>query len=124
MLRRSKRLIVAVAAVGSLATVVPAHAWDGTVAPVPCRGDVAFRIEEWHQTVQVVGTYSKAGALDVDLTCGVVRYGETVARVGEDRPGPVAVVVGSARVLGGPISMCHEIAITYVEGYEHIDTCP
>lgn len=124
MVRRSKRVLAAAIAAATLATAAPAFAWDGTVALATCRGDIAFRIEEWHQTVQVVGAYAPAGAIDVRLTCGIVRYGETVARVGEDRPGPAAAVAGSARVLGGPISMCHEIYVTYTDRTQYVDNCP
>lgn len=125
MLGRSKALAVAAVAAATLAAAVPASAWDGTVtAAGPCRADVAMRIEEWYQTVFVAGTFTAAGAIDVDLTCGIVRYGETVARISETVPGPVGVVAGSERVLGGPISACYEARIDYVDRVEYRDTCP
>lgn len=125
MLKRSKALAVGAVAAATLASAVPASAWDGKVAAAgPCRADVSMRIEEWHQTVFVTGAFTAAGAIDVDLTCGIVRYGETVARIGETVPGPVAVVAGSERVLGGPISACHEIVVTYVDRVDYLDTCP
>lgn len=125
MLARYKRLAVGAVLAAVTVTAVPATAWDGSVAAAgPCRADFAMRIEEWHQTVYVTGAYTAAGAIDVSLTCGIVRYGETVARVGETTPGPVAAVAGSARVLGGPISVCHEIKTTYVDHVTYSDTCP
>jgi hypothetical protein len=125
MLARHKRLVVGAVLAAVTAVAVPAGAWDGSVAAAsPCRGDVALRVEEWHQTVYVTGAYTVAGAVDVSLTCGVVRYGQTVARVGESTPGPVAVVAGSARVLGGPISICYEIKVTYVDRVTYSDSCP
>ncbi|HEV2757601.1 MAG TPA: hypothetical protein VG318_17695 [Actinomycetota bacterium] len=125
MLARYKRLVVGAVLAAVTVTAVPAGAWDGQVAAAsPCRTDVGLRIEEWHQTVYVTGAYTAAGATDVSLTCGIVRYGETVARVGESEPGPVAVVVGSARVLGGPISICYEIKTVYLDRVAYSDTCP
>lgn len=125
MLARSKRLVVGAVLAAVTAVAVPAGAWQpGGVDAVPCRADFAMRVEEWHQTVYVYGAYTTAGATDVSLTCGVVRYGETVARVGEDVPGPVAAVFGSARVLGGPISVCYELKVTYVDRVTYSDTCP
>ena len=128
MFARSKRLVLAgaLAAVAAAAVpAVPAAAFDaGSVAVAPCRGDVAMRIEEWYQTVVLTGAHTAAGAIDVQLTCGVVRYGETVARVTENLSGPVAVVQGSVRVLGGPISICHELRVTYLDRVTYSDTCP
>lgn len=125
MLRRTKAFVVSALVAATVATALPASAVDaGSVAINPCRGDVGLAWEEWHQTVYVTGVYAQPRAIDVQLTCGVVRYGQTVARVSEDAPGPVAVVAGSARVLGGPISFCHEIRITYLTHNEWMDTCP
>ena len=125
MFRRSIALVAAVAAAASLGAAVPASAADTTVAAASiCRGDVGLAYEEWHQTIIVTGAYAPARAIDVQLTCGVVRYGETVARVTETRPGPVAVVHGSARVVAGPVSFCYEAVVTYLDRTEYLDTCP
>lgn len=124
MLARTKRLAVVAAVAALSAVAVPANAWQPDFALAICRGDAALRIDEWHQTVLVYGAHTAPGATDVQLTCGVVRYGETVGRVSENVPGPVAVVQGSARVLGGPISMCHELRVTYLDRVTTSDTCP
>jgi hypothetical protein len=125
VLRRSKGLILAAVAAATLASAVPASAWDGTVtAAGPCRVDVSLGIQEWYQDVVVVGEFTVAGATDVVLTCGIVRYGETVGRVGEKIPGPVGVVAGTTSVLAGPISACYEARATTITGVRYFDTCP
>ena len=124
MFRRSTALVAAVAAAACLATAVPASAAGTTVAASPCRGDAALAWEEWHQTILVTGLYAPARAIDVQLTCGVVRYGETVGRVSEDVPGPIAVVHDSVRVHAGPVSFCHEAVVTYLDRTDYVDTCP
>jgi hypothetical protein len=125
VLLRTKALVVSALAAATLATALPASAVDtAAIAINPCRGDVGLVWEEWHQTIQVTGVYAQPRAVDVQLTCGVVRYGETVGRVTENAPGPVAVVSGSVRTLRGPVTFCHEIVVTYLTHYEWIDTCP
>lgn len=125
MLRRYKALITCAVAFATVATAVPAGAVDvGSVAVYPCRGDVGLAYEEWHQTILVTGVYAPSRAIDVQLTCGVVRSGETVGTVSESAPGPVAVVHGSVRTWAGPISMCYEAVVTYVDRTIYQDTCP
>ena len=125
MLRRYKALIVSAVAAATLATALPASAVDmGSVAIHPCRGTVGLVWEEWHQTVLVTGVFAPRNALDVQLTCGVVLYGETAGRVSEDVYGPVAVVAGSTRLFKGPITVCYEAVVRYVTHTDFLDTCP
>ena len=125
MLRRSRTLVATAIAAAALAAPVPASAVDtGDIVAAHCRADVGVSSEEWRQTVFVTGAMAPVGATHVWLTCGVVRYGETVAYVGEDVDFSVAVVQGTATVLAGPISVCYEATVLYSERYEYFDTCP
>lgn len=125
MLERSRLAAAGAALAAVVATAAPASAVDTKgIAMAPCQGLVAMRLHEWHQTVTVTGAYTEPGAIDVELTCGIVRQGETVARVGESLPGPAAVVAGEATVLGGTIGFCHEIQVIYFGTATFYDTCP
>jgi hypothetical protein len=127
--RRSKSLVAVAAVAAALATVTPAQAEvevDPDVAAlVSCRSEASIvGIQEWHQTVIVTGTYVAPGAIDAQLTCGIVRYGETVATVTESAPGPVAVVHGTRTVFAGPISTCYELTATYLDHTYSAGNCP
>lgn len=125
MLRRSRALVVSALAAATLATALPVSAAEiSSVAINPCRGDVGVVWEEWHQTILVTGVYAPAGAVDVALTCGVVRSGVTVGTVSETLPGPVGVVQGSIRTLRGAITICYEARVTYVDRTEYHGGCP
>lgn len=78
------------------------------------------------QIVAVAGVYKgPTDALDVQLTCGIVRFGVTVARVSDDVPGPVAALADVVGVPSGPISSCYEVKIVHVDGsVTYYDTCP
>jgi hypothetical protein len=121
MLRRSKRLILAVAA-ASAAVVIPS---TPASAMAPCQAKVGFTAIEYRQTLAVTGVYTSAGAIDVQLTCGIVRNGVTVARISESAPGPVAAVAGTANVSAGTFTVCHEIVATYLDKPPYVsDWCP
>lgn len=123
MFARSKTLLVGFVVAAGAAGAAPAAAGTGA-ALSPCAGRSLFGISEWHQTVALAGAYTSAGAIDVDLTCGVVRQGETVARVSEDAPGPVAAVAGIVEVHAGTIGYCYELRVTYVDRTTYSDNCP
>lgn len=125
MLRRSRSLVAAVAVAAALVTPTPASAGVDPAAVASCRGDVGIiGVQEWHQTVVVTGAYTSPGAVDVQLTCGIVRYGETVATVTESAPGPVAVVHGTRTVFAGPISFCYQTTTTHVDHTYSAGNCP
>jgi hypothetical protein len=119
---RSVRLIFAsVLAAGAIAVFTPTSA----TAMAPCQGRSLFSTLEYRQTVAVTGVYTVAGATDVQLTCGLVRNGVTVARVSENAPGPVAVVAGAPSISNGSFSVCHEAYVTYLDKAPYTtDTCP
>ena len=123
MLARYKRLIVAGVAAASLATIVPAQA---SVAVAPCQGRPTVSFLEWHQSILVTGQYwtTGNGAIEVRLTCGVVRQGVTVARVTDKTTGPAAALAEHVSVLAGAFNMCHDIDIVYLTHTDYIRTCP
>lgn len=125
MFFRSKRLAVAavLAAVGATAApAAPATASEFKMGP--CQVKPLFSVIEYQQTVAVYGQYTAAGAIDVQLTCGIVRYGSTAKRVSEAVPGPVAAIATTTTVGAGPVSACYEVVVTYTDRTEYLDTCP
>ena len=121
MIRRSKRLLAAAATAVALAAILPA-------APASAMATCQVRSLANLQTGQtniIYGTYTTVGALDISMTCGLVRNGVTVRRVSESVPGPVAVVAGTSTDWGY-VTPCHEITVTYIDGREPYvtDTCP
>ena len=125
MFRRSKRLLVAgasVVALSALIPVAPVHA--SAIAAAPCQAKDLYKIEEWAHQALVTGTYQAAGAINVDLTCGIVQNGSTVTRVhGTSLPG-ASVVAANTRIQGQYYSVCYEVAITRIDDFDWIDTCP
>ncbi|MDQ3953052.1 MAG: hypothetical protein M3279_08835 [Actinomycetota bacterium] len=120
-----KRLIVPFALAAVLGAAVPAQAVDLDVAAAPCQSVMSTKFTEYHETHYVTGTATVKGAIDVRLTCGLVRWGETVATISEDTPGPVAVVAGAVTIMGALHDMCHVIEAWYPDGrYSVSDTCP
>ena len=120
MIRRTK-LLAAAATAAALATILPA-------APATAMATCQVRSLANLQTGQtniIHGTYTTAGALDISMTCGIVRNGVTVRRFSEKVPGPVAVVADTSTDWGF-FTPCHEISVTYVDGREPYvtDTCP
>ena len=129
MLRRSKSLFLAVAAASAIAVIAApsqaAEVTDSALGPCVAR-PTGIIIADWRESVVVAGAYQAAssGAINVELTCGVVRNGVTVARVRETAPGPVAVVSDVVDVLVGTYSPCYEVSVTYIDHYTYGDTCP
>lgn len=121
-MRRYKTLVAAVVAAAGLVPVgaSPAHAM------VACHVRVLGVHSEFGQFVAIAGAYKGPNtAVDVDLTCGVVRNGGTVARASEDVPGPVAALADVQTVYGSGLTSCHEIKIKYLDGtVSYNDTCP
>ena len=123
MLNKSKRLVVIGALAALAATAAPASPANA-FAMSNCQVKPLFSVIEYQQSVAVTGAYAPAGAIDVELTCGVVRYGSTARRVSETAPGPVGVVATVTTVGAGPVSSCIEARVTYVDHVSYVDTCP
>lgn len=118
------RLVAVAAAAASLFVAVPATAADTDLAAGPCQVRSVGGFQEWYQEVLVTGQSAPRGAIDVELTCGVVRYGETVATVTDGLSGPVAALSQVVSVHAGPISSCYILSVTYIDDYTYTDTCP
>ena len=121
MIRRTKRLFAAAATAVALAAILPA-------APASAMATCQLRSLANLQTGQtniIYGTYTTVGALDISMTCGIVRNGVTVRRFSEKVPGPVAVVADTSTDWGY-FTPCHEITVTYADGREPYvtDSCP
>jgi hypothetical protein len=123
MLRISKRLTMAAVVAAALVTIVPGPRPASAMAP--CQARPLFSVIEYRQTVAVVGEYAPVGALDVQLTCGIVRNGVTVARLSESVPGPVAAIAGTADVPAGAFTVCYDAFVTFVDRPStSTHTCP
>ena len=122
MIRRSKALIAAALAAAALVPVgaTPAHAM------AVCQARVLGAHSEWGQLVLIAGVYKgPADAVEIQLTCGVVRNGGTVARSSDRLTGPVAALADVQNVYGWGLTPCHEIKITHLNGTVSFnDTCP
>ena len=121
-MRRSKALLAAALAAAALVPVgaAPAHAM------AVCQAKVLGQHSEWGQLVLIAGVYKgPADAVEIQLTCGVVRNGGTVARSTDRLVGPVAAVADVQAVYGWGLTACHEIRITHLDGSVSFDdTCP
>lgn len=123
MLRRFKRLVVVSAIAATIVALFPASS-GAAIAAAPCQAKDVVKLQEWSHTVAVTGQYTTAGAVDVQLTCGIVQNGVTVRRISESAPGPVAVVAATTNVSGQYYSVCHEIFVTFIDHTTYSDTCP
>lgn len=122
-----KRVLAVTAAAAAIAGAVPATAGaSAEVAIGPCQArSLVQGLQEWYQEVLVTGHAAPRGAIDVRLTCGVTRYGVTVAYVGEQIPGPVAVVSDVVSVhASSAIGSCYVMSVTYIDHSTYTDTCP
>lgn len=121
-LRRPKALVVAALAA---AVLVPVGATAAQAAAV-CQVKVLGAHSEGGQFVSITGTYrGPSDALEVKLTCGVVRDGVTVARATDKTTGPVAALADVQTVPGTGLIACHEVTIFHVNGStSHFDACP
>lgn len=121
MLSRTKGLIAAAALA---AAAVPAFPGSASAAS-PCRVVPVPLQTKDSQPVLVAGAYTTAGAIDVILTCGVVRDGETAALVTDGLTGPVAALEDDVRVSPGTITSCYELRVVYLNRPATVsDTCP
>ncbi|HYP23889.1 MAG TPA: hypothetical protein VEV43_09965 [Actinomycetota bacterium] len=121
------RLIVPFALAAVVATAVPAGAVEvKPEAALPtCQSAFSMRVTEYHETHYMTGTAAVPGATEVRLTCGLVRWGETVATISDRTTGPVAVVAGSVTIMGALHDICYVIQAWYPDGtYRIQDTCP
>lgn len=123
MLRRTKTLLAAVIAAGAL---IPAGAGPAQ-AMAACQVFSPGAHSEFGQIVLVTGVYKgPATAVEVDLTCGVVYNGGTVARVSDKTVGPAAALADVRQVYWrGLLTSCYEVTVTTLDGsVSHTDTCP
>lgn len=122
MFRRTRITVCAALAAAALVPVgaTPAHAMAA------CQAKSLGTHHHVGQFVAVFGAYSPANAVDVQMTCGVVQNGVTVARVTDALPGPVAVVADVQVIPGrSSVTSCQEITVTRLDGTTTItDTCP
>ena len=129
MFRRSKRLITSLAAAGALVVpfvpASPAHADAAALGPCVVRSTGIF-IADYQESFVIAGTYQDAdgGAYNVELTCGAVRDGVTVAKASETTFGPVAVVATTKNLLIGSYGTCYEVRFHYIDHTTVTDTCP
>lgn len=123
MFRTFKRLTV-VSAVAAIVIGLFPVASGAAIAAAPCQAKDLVKLEEWAHTVLVNGQYAAAGAVDVQLTCGIVQNGVTMARISESVPGPVAAIAATQRVQGQFYSVCYELFVTFVDDNTSADTCP
>jgi hypothetical protein len=122
MLKKSKRMIVAVVAAG-VVSLIPGS--TPAIAMAPCQGRTLASVIEYSQIVAVTGQYAATGATDVQLTCGIVKNGKTIQRVSESNPGPLAVVAATMSVTAGTYSLCYEAEVTYLDQPPaSFGTCP
>lgn len=119
MLRRSSASIAA--AVAAIVASIPVTAGPAAAA-TPCR---AIEMPGSPGTVLLDGAYTTAGAIDVQLACGAVRNGVTVALARDDLSGPVAVVHDTAQVGPGSVTSCYTLRVVYLDRPStNSDTCP
>ena len=120
MFRKSRILLVAALSAGSLASLAPPAGAVGL-----CQVRATGVGTGFTQTVLVTGQYAPAGAIEAELTCGVVKNGFTVARLSDQLSGPVAVVAGTVNLSAGSISACYESKAYYPDGsVSYYDGCP
>jgi hypothetical protein len=109
-----KKLHLAAVALAAM-TVVPLSAAPAAAA-TPCRAIPVAQRTNPTQVVLVAGAYTAAGAIDVRLTCGVVRNGITVASRTDELVGPVAVVSDTVDVGLGSVTSCYVLRVAYADG--------
>ena len=123
MVRTFKRFAVIVAVATAIAALFPVSS-GAAVAMAPCQAKDVVKLQEWSHTVAVTGQYTTPGAVDVQLTCGIVQNGVTVTRISESVPGPVAAIATTTSVSGQYYSVCYELSVTYIDNSTYTDTCP
>jgi hypothetical protein len=120
MLRTGRVAAVAALAASMLSTAAPPAGAVG-----PCQVRASGVGTGFTQTYLVTGEHAPAGAIDVQLTCGVVKNGFTVARFTDDLSGPVALVAGTVNLSSGQVYACYESRVHYADGRSsYYDGCP
>ncbi len=124
MFRKSKSLVIAAVAATALVPTGATATGAGT-RMAACQAKSLGTHHHIGQFVAIFGAYAPANALDVQMTCGVVQNGVTVARVTDPLPGPVAAVA-DVQILGRSwVTSCQEITVTRLDGTTtQTDTCP
>ena len=126
-MRRSKLAVIAVLAAVSV-TALPG-AGTASAALGPCRavrtGVGTFLRPGWEE-VAIAGAYTApAGAIGVELTCGVVANGRVYASASDELPGPVAVLAGIGSVpTNAAITTCYTLRVAYLTNSSTTNTCP
>lgn len=123
MLRRSKSLVAAAVVAAGLVGAAPAGPASASAAIGPCQVRPLVGVQEWYQEVLVTGYAAPRGAIDVDLTCGVVRDDETVAYSPDLLVGPVSAVAEVESVHAGQVSPCYILSVTYIDHSTYTNTC-
>lgn len=123
MFLKAKTLVAAAVAATALVPLgaPPAHAMAA------CQVFSPGAHSEFGQIVLVTGVYKgPATAVEIDLTCGIVYQGGTIARVSDKTVGPAAALADVKQVFQrGLLTSCYEVTVTYLDGStgSH-DTCP
>lgn len=82
---------------------------------------------EFGQMVLITGFYKgPATAIEVELTCGVVHNGGTIARSTDKLVGPVAALADVRQIfVRGLLTSCYEVTVTTLDGtVSHHGGCP
>lgn len=124
MLRKTRSVVV-LTAVALVSAIVPG---GGSIAEAAstCQVKSLGTHSELGQLVLISGTYrGPSDAVDVRLTCGIVRDGVTVVRVTDRTVGPVAALAEVTTVPSGLVTSCYEVRIAHLGGaLTYHDACP
>lgn len=121
---RKTRIAAIAATAAALAALVPA---GPAAAASSCQARSLGTHHHAGQFVAVAGAYKgPADAVEVHLTCGIVRDGVTIDRVSDSTTGPAAAVADVRTVPGStPVTSCEEIKVIHLDGgVTYYDTCP
>lgn len=119
MRSRTRRLAVIVSAALALSAPIPAS----TAAPAlaPCRAEAVTTGSE--TALVLIGRFSENGAFDVWLTCHIMQEGQRVVSRTDEMEGPVAALASDERIPPGPFTVCYEVLMLKIWGYEHRTDC-
>lgn len=121
-----RKLLVVTALVAAAIPAVPAPAG---AALGPCRAvptGVGTALRPGWEEVAIAGFYTApAGAIGVELTCGVVVDGRVFASASDELPGPVAVLAGAGSVpANATVTTCYTLRVAYLTSSSTTYTCP
>jgi hypothetical protein len=120
--RRLKAFVAACLVAAAVTAVVPSA--SATAAMGPCTTRPLGNTLQWRQGLALVGQYTRAGAIDVRLTCGIVQNGVTIARYTDQVIGPVAALAEVVDIPVGPYSLCYDVFITSAFDFTYTRSCP